>query len=79
MKKKTLSKILALGLVSVMTAGMLSGCGGDTADTGADTGSAGTEAAAGEAAAAPSASRGQSFQRRGAHPDLVDLRRNACR
>ena len=59
MKKKTLSKILALGLVSVMTAGMLSGCGGDTADTGADTGSAGTEAAGEEAAADDSASSGE--------------------
>ena len=41
MKKKSVSKILALGLVSVMTAGMLAGCGGGTtSDTGAaDTGS----------------------------------------
>ena len=51
MKKKSVSKILALGLVSVMTAGMLAGCGGDTADTGAaDSGSAQTEAAGEEAA-----------------------------
>ena len=52
MKKKSVSKILALGLVSVMTAGMLAGCGGGkTSDTGAaETGSADTggEDAAGE-------------------------------
>ena len=29
MKKKSLSRILALGLTAVMTAGMLAGCGGD--------------------------------------------------
>lgn len=29
MKKKSLSRILALGLTAVMTAGMLVGCGGD--------------------------------------------------
>lgn len=28
MKKKSLSRILALGLTAVMTAGMLAGCGG---------------------------------------------------
>nr|WP_300819513.1 hypothetical protein [uncultured Acetatifactor sp.] len=31
MKKKSLSRILALGLTAVMTAGMLVGCGGDDA------------------------------------------------
>lgn len=31
MKKKSLSRILALGLTAVMTAGMLAGCGGDDA------------------------------------------------
>ena len=64
MKKKSVSKILALGLVSVMTAGMLAGCGGGTtSDTGAaDTGSAETgaaDAAEEEAAADDSASNGE--------------------
>ena len=64
MKKKSVSKILALGLVSVMTAGMLAGCGGGTtSDTGAaDTGSAETgaaDAAGEEAAADDSASNGE--------------------
>ena len=29
MKKKSLSKLLALGMAAVMTAGMLAGCGSD--------------------------------------------------
>lgn len=44
MKKKSLKKLLALGLVSAMTAGMLAGCG--SSETPATTPADGTEAAA---------------------------------
>ncbi len=43
MKKKSLKKLLALGLVSAMTAGMLAGCG--SSETPATTPADGTEAA----------------------------------
>ena len=39
MKKKNVNKLLALGLVSAMTAGMLAGCG-NTASTTTDNGAA---------------------------------------
>ena len=41
MKKKNVNKLLALGLVSAMTAGMLAGCG-NTASTTTDNGAADT-------------------------------------
>ena len=41
MKKKNVNKLLALGLVSAMTAGMLAGCG-NTASTTTDKGAADT-------------------------------------
>ena len=33
MKKKSLSKILALGMTAAMTVGMLAGCGNDNAES----------------------------------------------
>ena len=48
MKKKSLKKLLALGMASAMTAGMLAGCGGSDApaEKPADNGAASTEEAA---------------------------------
>lgn len=47
MKKKSLSRILALGLTAVMTAGMLAGCGGG------DGGSESSEASGGRQRSLP--------------------------
>lgn len=46
MKKKSLNRILALGLTAVMTAGMLAGCGGNDAGS-QSSGSESSEAAGG--------------------------------
>ena len=43
MKNKSMNKILALGVVAAMTAGMLAGCGSSASTT--DGAAAGTEAA----------------------------------
>ena len=48
MKNKSMNKILALGVVAAMTAGMLAGCGSSASTT--DGAAAGTEAASNSAA-----------------------------
>lgn len=67
MKKKSVSKILALGLSVLMTAGMLAGCG-DTAASGSDSaGTGSTEAAP----AADSSSDSQASAAKGEVPTLI--------
>ena len=62
MKKKSLNKLLALGMTTVMTAGLLTGCGGskdgvsanDTAQTNSGTEDGNADTAADDAGAADS-------------------------